>query len=109
MSSVIDFLERMGQDASLRHGSMDEMELALANAQLTPELQAAILAEDLLQLHALLGRGPLYSMQVPAEEDEEEDEGEGEADEDGGMDEDSLRKGEGASLQSLSPHVTQAV
>lgn len=107
MSDVIDFLERMGQDASLRHGSVDEMELALANAQLEPELQSAILADDLSQLHALLGRSPLYSMQVPAEEDEEE--GEGEGDEDGGMDEDALRKGEGVSLQSLSRHAAQAV
>jgi hypothetical protein len=95
MSNVIDFLERIGQDAQLRHASADELELALADARVERGLQSVILASDLSQLHALLGKGPLCSIQVPAEE-EEEDEGEGEGDEDAGAGEEIASwKGEG--------------
>jgi hypothetical protein len=54
MSDVIDFLERMGQDARLRHGSQSEVGLALANAEIVPALQVAILAKDHPQLETLL-------------------------------------------------------
>jgi hypothetical protein len=74
MSNVINFLERMGQDAQLRHASRNEMELALAGTQIDPELQAAILAGNQLQLEALLERGPLYCLMFPVKEDEEESE-----------------------------------
>jgi hypothetical protein len=59
MSDVIDFLERMGQDAQLRHGSQEEVELALASAEIAPELQAAIVAKDQAQLEGLMGQTPL--------------------------------------------------
>jgi len=55
MSNVIAFLERMGRDAQLRHASQNEVELALAHAQIDPELQAAIFAKDQQQLETLLG------------------------------------------------------
>lgn len=75
MSDVIDFLEKMGQDAQLRHGSQDEVELALASAEIAPELQAAILAQDQTRLETLLGQAPLCVVFWPGEEeDEEEDE-----------------------------------
>jgi hypothetical protein len=75
MSDVIDFLERMGQDSQLRHGSQDEVELALASAEIAPELQSAILAKDQTRLETLLGQAPLCVVLWPGEEeDEEEDE-----------------------------------
>lgn len=75
MSDVIDFLERMGQDAQLRHGSQDEVELALTSAEIAPELQAAILAKDQAHLETLLGQSPLCVVLWPGEEEgEEEDE-----------------------------------
>ena len=55
MSNVIAFLEKMGQDAQLRHASRSDVELALAGAQIDSELQAAILAKDQQKLEALLG------------------------------------------------------
>lgn len=73
MSNVIDLLERMGQDARLRHASLDEVELALADAQIDPELQAAIIAKDQRQLEALLGRGNLCCLMLPAKEGEDDD------------------------------------
>jgi hypothetical protein len=73
MSDVIDFLEKMGQDAQLRHGSPDEVELALASAEVAPELQSAILAKDQTQLETLLGQAPVCVMFFPGKEDEEED------------------------------------
>ena len=57
MPNVIDFLERAGQDALLRRASHVEVELALANAQIEPELRSAILDRDMSRLEALLGRG----------------------------------------------------
>lgn len=73
MTDVIDFLERMGQDAQLRHGSQDELELALSSTELAPELQSAILAKDQAQLETLLGQVPQCSVFFPSKEDEEQD------------------------------------
>lgn len=55
MSNVIAFIEKMGQDAQLRHASRNEVEIALANAQIDPELRVAILGKDQERLEALLG------------------------------------------------------
>ena len=74
MPNVIDFLERAGQDALLRRASHVDVELALANAQIEPELRSAILDRDISRLEALLERGPLLCMQFPGKEDEEEGE-----------------------------------
>ena len=73
MSDVIDFLERMGQDAQLRHGSQEEVELALASAEIAPELQAAILAKDQAQLEGLMGQTPICVAYFPGQEDEEQE------------------------------------
>jgi len=78
MSDIIEFLERMGEDARLRDTSAAELELALAGARLEPAHEAAVLARDAAGLQALLGLGALMAVQLPAEEEEEqEDEGEG--------------------------------
>ena len=73
MSNVIDFLERMGQDAQLSHASSSEMELALKDAQIDPELRAAILAKDQARIEVLLGQGHLCCFLLPGKEDEDED------------------------------------
>lgn len=78
MSDVIDFLERMGQDAQMRDAPRVEVELAIASAGLDPELQAAILANDRNKLEALLGQHNVCSVMIPGTEEEEEDEGEDE-------------------------------
>jgi hypothetical protein len=72
MSNVIAFLERMGRDAQLRHASQSEVKLALARAQIDPELKAAILAKDQQQLEALLGSSNVCCM-VSAEVDDEDE------------------------------------
>ena len=74
MSNVIDFLERMGQDAQLRQASQREIELALADAQIDPEIQVAILAKDQSVLERLLGHVNVCCMLAPAKEDEKEEE-----------------------------------
>ncbi|MFC5579929.1 hypothetical protein [Rhodanobacter terrae] len=73
MTDVIDFLEQMGQDAQLRHGSQDEVELALTSTEIAPELQAAILTKDQARLETLLGQIPLCVAFFPGEEEEEEE------------------------------------
>ena len=73
MSNVIDFLERMGQDAQLRHASRGEVELALKDAQIDSEIQVAILAKDQSRLEELLGSVNVCCMLEPSKEDESED------------------------------------
>jgi hypothetical protein len=73
MTDVIDFLERMGQDAQLRHASQDEVELALTSAEIVPEMREAILAKDQAQLEMLLGQIPQCGVFFPSKEDEEQD------------------------------------
>jgi hypothetical protein len=55
MSDVIDFMERMGGDAQLSHASTDELAVVLSPANLSPELQSAVLAKDAQRLGVLLG------------------------------------------------------
>lgn len=55
MSNVIDFLERMGQDAKLRYAVGEAFETALAAADIDPAVRAALVDEDQSRLEALLG------------------------------------------------------
>lgn len=81
MSNVIDFLESMGQNAQLRYATSDEVEQALARAQITTELQAAILGNDSRALEALLDIQANVCCALHAPEDEpEEDEDDGKDD-----------------------------
>lgn len=73
MTDVIDFLERMGQDAQLRHGSQREVELALTSAEIASELHGAILARDPSRLELVVGRRNVCCAQFPGKEDEDED------------------------------------
>jgi len=73
MSNVIDFLERMGQDAQLRHASQDEIELVLAGAKIDPELRVAILAGDQARLEIMLGHVNVCCLVQPGKDDDDED------------------------------------
>jgi hypothetical protein len=66
MSNVIDFLEMIGQDSNLRNASRSDMTTAMANMQIAPELQAAILSKDQRQLEAVLGASNVCCMMIPA-------------------------------------------
>jgi len=46
MSSVIEFLERVGQDATLRHASHMDRRQALSEANVSLALQKALLSSD---------------------------------------------------------------
>lgn len=66
MSSVVDFLERMGQSAQLRHAAHGDVRAELERAQVEPQVGAAILAQDPVQLRASMGLAePLYCVQMP--------------------------------------------
>jgi len=76
VSNVIDFLQRLGQDADLRHAPRTQLEQALAEAGIDPELRAALLGSDQSKLEELLGVNTnVCAMIAPGkkEEDEEED------------------------------------
>jgi len=89
MSNVIDFLESLGQDAKLRHASRDEMERALLNAQIEPELRAAILDADQARLEALLGAQANVCCMIHAPEDDEDEPEDEPGNDDGDEDDDS--------------------
>lgn len=86
MTSVIDFLERLGQDARLRHASAEELDRVLVSAQIDPAVRAALLGEDQRQLEALLGAATNVCCMVHAPEDDEEEPEDDDGDEDDGED-----------------------
>lgn len=95
MSNVIDFLERLGQDAQLHDATGDEIEAALLNAGIEPRLRTAILEGDQRALEALLGADTNVCCVVykEDEEEEEEHEDEEEEEEEGEDDEKSMLDG----------------
>lgn len=77
MSSVIEFLERLGADAHLRHASQEDIAHALKESQVDADLGAAIIARSTSDLYALLDLRPMFHVQNnPGREEEEEEEGE---------------------------------
>jgi hypothetical protein len=82
MSSIIDFLERMGSEAQLRDASPEELELALGETEIEAPLRTAILNKDTFELQALLRQMPLFAVQLDPDEDEDEDEEEEEDEKD---------------------------
>jgi hypothetical protein len=89
MSSIIEFLERLGADAQLRHASQEELAQALKESQIDSALGAAIIAHSTSadELYALLGLRPMFhTMENPGREDEDE---EGEDDGEGGEEHDA--------------------
>jgi hypothetical protein len=58
MSDVIDFLEKWGQDAQLRHATSAELARALADAQIDPFVRKALVTADRRHLEFLVGAQP---------------------------------------------------
>lgn len=83
MSNIIEFLERMGADAQLRHASLEEIAAALEETQVESALGSAIIARSTADLYSLLDLRPMFkTLENPGREDEdEEEEGDGEGDE----------------------------
>ena len=88
MSNVIDFLERMGQDARLRDATESELDAALVQAGIEPALRTAMLGEDSHALESLLGVAPTLCCLIHKEDEEEEPDEEDEDEDDDEDDED---------------------
>jgi hypothetical protein len=73
MSSVIEFLEKLGADARLRQGTSDELALALAEARIEASASEAILSSNVEELYAVLKQAPMFCVQTVPEDDEEDD------------------------------------
>jgi hypothetical protein len=85
VSKLIEFLEKMGQDATLRHATPAQLADALARSGLEVSACAAILMKDQRLLEALLDANANICCMVarPMKEDDEEEEVEEEGDEGG--------------------------
>jgi hypothetical protein len=93
MTSVVDFLERMGSEAQWRYASLGDIEAALADAEIDAPISVAILAKSAVEVQALLGQVKMMPQQtaVPSPfdvpkppqpgpgEEEQEEEGEQES------------------------------
>ena len=89
MSNVIDFLQRLGQDADLRHAPRTALELALAEADIDPALREALLGADQRKLENLLGADTnVCAMVSPGKKEEDEEEDEDDFDDEDDEDED---------------------
>jgi hypothetical protein len=55
MSDIIDLLERLGQDARLRHATRPEIEQNLQDANVSLDVRTAFTTGDQRQLESLLG------------------------------------------------------
>ncbi|MEI7037146.1 hypothetical protein [Fulvimonas yonginensis] len=71
MFDVVDFLERVGRDATLAHASPDEVASGTLDARLSAEQRELLATRALLEVSALLDAPMLCCMQFPAEEEEE--------------------------------------
>ena len=81
MTDTIDLLEAIGQNASLRHASAEELAKVLEQAQASEGLTMAVTSGDRSRLAKELGHRecePPQSTQMPGHEEEEAPE-EGEA------------------------------
>lgn len=71
MSDAIEFLDRLGRDAQLRHASRLEIGQALTRSNIDPAVQLALLNEDQRQLEALLGADTNVCCMIFVPEDED--------------------------------------
>jgi hypothetical protein len=76
MPDIVDFLEKVGQDALLNRASRSELELVLAGVKMDQRVREALVAGDRRKLQALFDVAPLCAMLIPGEEQEEEQEDE---------------------------------
>jgi hypothetical protein len=73
MSKIIEVLEKLGQDARLRHARRSEIAEALMGANIDPEIQVAILGGDQQRLEALLGADTNVCCMIFTPQQEEDD------------------------------------
>jgi hypothetical protein len=75
MGKLIEFLERVGSDATLRHADAATLEAALNDFGIDAETRNALLANDGAELHRLLGERPFIvsQMQFGIEDEETPD------------------------------------
>jgi hypothetical protein len=73
MSTVIGFLEKLGQDASLRASSVTDLEASLKDAGIEDEARTAILMEDWRKLESLLGAQPHICCAIHRPDDDDDD------------------------------------
>lgn len=73
MADVIDFLERMGQDAALRHAPAAVLEQAMRDAQMSPRARAALASGSRTEIQAVLGAQSSVCCMVFAPEQESEE------------------------------------
>jgi hypothetical protein len=64
MSSVVDFLEKMGSEAHWRYASTDDIKAALMDTGIDTPMCAAILARNTDEVQALLGRVTMMPTQM---------------------------------------------
>ena len=89
MSEVIEFLERLGCDARLRHATNDEVAQALAQAGIEDPARATILWGDRPALESLLdAKANVFCGVIPAEEEGEDEKEDDEKPDDEREDED---------------------
>jgi len=72
MSNVINFLERMGQDAKLRDADRGSFDQALQNAGIDAQLWSSIVAADDKQREKLLGAASNVCAIIMFGEDEDD-------------------------------------
>lgn len=73
MSNVIDFLERMGADASLRTATPDHLARELAEAAVEDDAAQAIVSGDALALRHSIAPGVFYAILMEDEPEEQQD------------------------------------
>ena len=77
MSDLIAFLNKMGQDASLRYASTVALTEALAEAGLDATARRAVLSGDCSLLESLVGADRNFCCMVfPVEDDDDDENGE---------------------------------
>jgi hypothetical protein len=64
MSSVVDFLEKMGSEAQWRYASTDDIKTALMDTGIDTPMCTAILARNADEVQALLGRVTMMPTQM---------------------------------------------
>ncbi|MDR6935386.1 hypothetical protein [Luteibacter sp. 3190] len=64
MAKLIEFLERVGSDATLRHADAEALEAALADTDIDEETRAALRDGDRDALHRLIGERPFIVAQM---------------------------------------------
>jgi hypothetical protein len=85
MGNVIEFLARLGEDASLRHVSDEALATMIREAELGDAVGCAMSARDPEALRLLMGQGIYFSTQMGdplREEEEPEEDGDGDGEED---------------------------